>query len=100
MERAGIGERRGRHQATPFHANVLTIAESGCSCETSSPRGLSRRNHTTFVSKIVVVRGDTMTDKHAISDVPWVAVYSTMLVALMLCGQARRPGDTPKTAMK
>ena len=50
-----------------FHANVLTIAESGCSCETSSPRGLSRRNHTTFVSKIVVVRGDTMTDKHAIS---------------------------------
>jgi hypothetical protein len=25
-----------------------------------------------------------MTDEHAISDIPWVAVYSTMLVALML----------------
>jgi len=25
-----------------------------------------------------------MTDERAISDIPWVAVYSTMLVALML----------------
>jgi hypothetical protein len=48
------------------------------------PWGWAAAITTTFASKIVVARGDTMTDEHAISDIPWIVVYSTMLVALML----------------